>query len=1780
MSGYEYRLLGAPATPSASPLRFPLKAIAGILGVGLTTTAGWLAMQMSNLRNGVQDYSSNAQIGASAASSSATRLSLSEVEALVEGSFPELRSESGLLQAKFMAADRNGDGFLAGQELDVFDAALSLFDQPDLILPTPRDVVPFNAPVFSAGAHKPMPAPLNTIFAPSQSAAAANQQSTLKASAAATATSVQKGQVLAATGDQSGAKKLASGATSAHHKATALRAGEAADEAAEFVPKSEEMDKVLIKPGPPGLEVLIPSGLFLTSCFFQYTSFVPAALKTGIITEGWVYGAKVTNKGGLATPTGVAEDIVKGQLICFSSSMMAEKLEANDGAFAYDPEHPYKGVLRRGLVDVVNRDGSTTKAVWYYEGNPYGVIRLVHGKQANTYAELHLNGGTVASWVVMGQENLFLTKKAIVDKPPKPVRGGIPLVFPQFGPGPIQLHGFARNVMWSHDGNVDVDPESGDVTASVALEPNEYTKNIWDYNFKVVYTVVLKRRNLVTHFKVFNADSKPFDFTTALHTYWRVDDINKVTISGLQGITYADRMDGGKEITEASDAIKITKETDSVYKNVPMTTDVSLRAGENHDLVIRRKNYHDIVLWNPWAETAKNMAKGDFVAEEYMELACVESAQVTPVHLEAGASWEGVQDVEYVLKAEQGFGVIKLVHGQEIRSTAEIHLNGGTITSWHANGHENLFLTKKAILQAPPKPIRGGIPLVFPQFGPGPIQQHGFARNVMWKHGGEITTDPITGDVSTSLVLTPNEYTRKIWDYDFECVYEITLKKSQVVTKLLVVNTDSKPWEFTTLLHTYWRVDNVHHATIGGLQGLTYVDRMDGAKEKKEESDAIMITQETDSVYKNVPMIREVNLRASDSHDLVISRDGYHDVVLWNPWVETAKGMAKGDFLEQEYKELMCVESGTVTPISLRPGQSWAGVQTVTSLPKGESKFKVIKLAHGKAPNTFAELHLNGGTVTSWVVNGQENLFLTKKAIVDKPPKPVRGGIPLVFPQFGPGPIQLHGFARNVMWTEGRVWHNPFNGDAWTTVTLTPNEYTKNIWDYDFKVEYTVILRATNLVTKFKVINKDSRPFDFTTALHTYWRVNDINKVTISGLQGITYADRMDGGKEIKENSDEVRIAKETDSVYKNVPITTDVSFRAGANHELVIRRKNYHDIVLWNPWAETAKNMAKGDFVEEEYKELVCVESAQVTPLHLKSGASWEGVQDVAYVVKDPKFKVVRLNHGKAHNTFAELHLNGGTVASWYVNGQENLFLTRKAIIDKPPKPVRGGIPLVFPQFGPGPIQLHGFARNVMWSHDGVVNHDATTGDVSTTVTLTPNEYTKGIWDHQFKVEYTVILKASNLVTKFKVLNTDSKPFDFTTALHTYWRVDDIDKVTISGLKGITYADRMDGGKEITEASDAIKITKETDSVYKNVPMTTDVSFRAGENHDLVIHRQNYHDIVLWNPWAATAKNMAKGDFVEEEYKQLVCVESAQVTPVHLEAGATWEGVEDVEYVPKFKVIRLTHGKAPRTFAELHLNGGTVASWVVNGQENLFLTKKAIIDKPPKPVRGGIPLVFPQFGPGPIQLHGFARNVMFSHDGVVNHDATTGDVSTTVTLTPNEYTKGIWDHDFKVEYTVVLKESNLVTHFKVLNTGSKPFDFTTALHTYWRVDDINKVTISGLQGITYADRMDGGKETKETSNAIKITKETDSVYKNVPMTTDVSFRAGENHELVIRRKNYHDIILWNPWAATAKNMAKGDFVEKEYKELVCVESGQVTPVHLEAGASWEGVQDVEYVRK
>ncbi|KAG8056439.1 hypothetical protein GUJ93_ZPchr0002g25685 [Zizania palustris] len=143
---------------------------------------------------------------------------------------------------------------------------------------------------------------------------------------------------------------------------------------------------------------------------------------------------------------------------------------------------------------------------------------------------------------------------------------------------------------------------------------------------------------------------------------------------------------------------------------------------------------------------------------------------------------------------------IKSPHGSE----AEIYLFGACVTSWKVpNGKDLLFVRPDAVFNGQ-KPISGGIPHCFPQFGPGPMQQHGFARNMNWS----ITdSEVIEGDPAVTLELKDDSYSRSMWDFSFQALYKVALHSTSLSTTLKITNTDDKPFSFNSALHSYIRVN-------------------------------------------------------------------------------------------------------------------------------------------------------------------------------------------------------------------------------------------------------------------------------------------------------------------------------------------------------------------------------------------------------------------------------------------------------------------------------------------------------------------------------------------------------------------------------------------------------------------------------------------------------------------------------------------------------------------------------------------------------------------------------------------------------------------------------------------------------------------------------------------------------------------------------------------------------------------------------------------------------------
>ncbi|KAF1799732.1 galactose mutarotase-like domain-containing protein [Mucor lusitanicus] len=264
-------------------------------------------------------------------------------------------------------------------------------------------------------------------------------------------------------------------------------------------------------------------------------------------------------------------------------------------------------------------------------------------------------------------------------------------------------------------------------------------------------------------------------------------------------------------------------------------------------------------------------------------------------------------------------------------SKAEVALFGATLTSWVVDGVERIFVSKQAKRDGS-KAIRGGIPLCFPIFGTKEkiaLPQHGFARNNYWEYLGIVNdNDEVSVRFGLKDTQIPQE-ARNAWAHSFRLTYTVSLTAKSIKTFINLKNEDEDTFEFNLLLHTYFSVPDATKAAVEGLTSCEYIDKVQNAAKFTETNDKVTISGEVDRVYKKVQ--DKVLLEVGNGSSIQIEKSNLKDTVVWNPWIEKAKGM--GDFGDEEYKNMICVEVGSVAEwVALGGGQSWTAGQTLTVL--------------------------------------------------------------------------------------------------------------------------------------------------------------------------------------------------------------------------------------------------------------------------------------------------------------------------------------------------------------------------------------------------------------------------------------------------------------------------------------------------------------------------------------------------------------------------------------------------------------------------------------------------------------------------------------------------------------------------------------------------------------------------------------------------------------------------------------------------------------------------------
>jgi len=261
--------------------------------------------------------------------------------------------------------------------------------------------------------------------------------------------------------------------------------------------------------------------------------------------------------------------------------------------------------------------------------------------------------------------------------------------------------------------------------------------------------------------------------------------------------------------------------------------------------------------------------------------------------------------------------------------SADVYLHGAHLTAFQpADAGPVLWMSEQAAF-APPKPIRGGVPICWPWFGGNPDDtakpQHGFARNRRWTvRSARSLPDDAT---VLTLGLRDDPETRAIWPHAFDLEFTLTVG-SELRMDLRARNTGDSPVEIGAALHTYFAVGDITQVSISGLDGREYHDQLDGMRVKSQSGD-VRIDREVDRIYIDTEDTCFID-DPSMSRRIRVAKEGSRSTVVWNPWV--AKAARMPDFPDDGYRTMVCIETtnaaGDVR--TLGPGQEHTLTQFIS----------------------------------------------------------------------------------------------------------------------------------------------------------------------------------------------------------------------------------------------------------------------------------------------------------------------------------------------------------------------------------------------------------------------------------------------------------------------------------------------------------------------------------------------------------------------------------------------------------------------------------------------------------------------------------------------------------------------------------------------------------------------------------------------------------------------------------------------------------------------------------
>ncbi len=288
----------------------------------------------------------------------------------------------------------------------------------------------------------------------------------------------------------------------------------------------------------------------------------------------------------------------------------------------------------------------------------------------------------------------------------------------------------------------------------------------------------------------------------------------------------------------------------------------------------------------------------------------------------------------------------------------------------------------------------------------------------------------------------------------------------------------------------------------------------------------------------------------------------------------------------------------------------------ITAVQFAGHKALQLTTRHGKAV-----VALQGAHVLSWVPNGQRDVFWLSPTSLPEPAA-IRGGVPVCWPWFAKqgqtSSAAQHGPVRNLTWQISAI-HSSSDDDV--SLSFEPIFQTQSLTlaagvPAGLHVRLSITLGDT-LHQTLQTFNHGSAPFVLSQALHSYYAVSQAQQVSIEGLQGLTYTDRL---RDLKQDVQGTPFAlgQACDRTYQHSldnPVARKHCYTLldpDWQRNITIDVEGSQSVVVWNPGQVNASKM--DDVPDDGWTDFMCIEAANAGPdvIHLQPGDAHTLIQHV----------------------------------------------------------------------------------------------------------------------------------------------------------------------------------------------------------------------------------------------------------------------------------------------------------------------------------------------------------------------------------------------------------------------------------------------------------------------------------------------------------------------------------------------------------------------------------------